>query len=148
MKSFRSGSQAYKSPDSHGSWDWFPLALCFGTAISKSFSVKDRETKNHQKTAKLSIALQKMTSSSLKKFTCPAEREHPYCTNSQLFILKDRSILQDRVHHLLSSKGSPIYLSVYNVFLFVIWYLGGQPSTVPANCFLSTSAAQFDNGHC
>lgn len=59
MKSFRSGSQAYKSPDSHGSWDWFPLALCFGTAISKSFSVKDRETKNHQKTAKLSIALQK-----------------------------------------------------------------------------------------
>lgn len=110
MKSFRSGSQAYKSPDSHGSWDWFPLALCFGTAISKSFSVKDRETKNHQKTAKLSIALQKMTSSSLKNFTCPAEREHPYCTSSQLFILKDRFILQDRVHHLLASKGSPIYL--------------------------------------
>lgn len=119
MKSFRSGSQAYESPDSHGSWDWFPLALCFGTAISKSFSVKDRETKKHPKTAKLSVALQKMTSFSLKNFTCPAEREHPHCTNSHLFILKDRFILQYRVHHLLASKGSPIYLIVYNVFLYL-----------------------------
>lgn len=58
-----------------------------------------------------------MTSFSLKSFTCPAEREHPHCTNSHLFILKDRFILQHRVHHLLASKGSPIYLIVHNVFL-------------------------------
>lgn len=57
MKSFKSGSQAYESPDSHGSWDWFPLALCFGTAISKSFSVKDRETKKHQKNCKAQHSL-------------------------------------------------------------------------------------------
>jgi len=120
MRSFRSGSQGYESPDSRGSWDWSPLALCFGTAISK-LSVRKRETKKktqtHPKTANLSKALQKPTSFRSKNSTCPAERERPYCTDSQLFILKDRCTIKDRFGHLLASKGSPVYLSTYSIFL-------------------------------
>lgn len=149
MKSFRSGSQAYKSPDSHGSWDWFPLALCFGTAISKSFSVKDRETKIHQKNCKAQNSLEKIDILQLEKFYLSCRKRASSLHKNLTAIHPDGQVYPTGLGPSSSGLKRQSYLfnCVQRFSLCVIWHLGGQSPTIPANLFLSTLAAQFDSGH-
>lgn len=100
MRSFRSGSQGYESPDSHSSWDCSPLALCFGTAISKSFVVQRKtQNNNNKKSCKSQQRLKRKKNNNNKK-----QKNPPVAAPAELCAARPSSA-RPSVHELRVALG-------------------------------------------